>query len=382
MGGNRPQNHPSQPSGASSIRLRSLIGIVILGGLAMALIALQVAIVLDLQGDLQQVLLASILPITLALTMFIGGVGIYYYDLEEFSLRISGWAVFGMAAYLLAAWVGLVYFIPSGVSVASVDLRIGIFNLVASGGLLGFLVGIYDAHHRHVTHQLQAEHDRVTTLYQRLDVINRVLRHDLRNRVNVILGQASLLETFRERDVVEIGHEIRDAGEELITLSERTRQIAGLAPDQTATQPVDLAAMTRDVVTEIRSATDDETIRMECPDEVMVLAIPSIEVAIEELLGNSIEHAGTGNPGIDVSITVDTQWGGGEAELTIVDNGPGIPEAELAVIESGTETDLQHSSGLGLWIAKSIVDASNGELIFETDGKTGTTACIRLPLVE
>lgn len=372
--------HPTDyQQGVSKTRIRSLAGISILGGLGIALLGLQISVVLALNVSLWETILASILPVMLACTMVVGGVAINYYGLEDHSLRISNWTIFGMLAFLLAAWIGLVYFKPNTVSVASLDLRIGVFNLVASGGLLGFLVGMYDAHHRHVTNQLNAEHQRVTTLYQRLDVINRVLRHDIRNRVNVIQGKAEVLESADSMDVVDIGREINEASQDLIRLSQRTRRIASTDSGTTGIQRVDLVSIVQEAITTVEPASWDGEIKTDLPAEAFVIAIPSLEVAIEELLRNSIEHTDTA-PVITIMVSKDAGWLGGTAELVIADNGPGIPPEELAVIESGEETDLHHSSGLGLWIAKSVVDASTGVFKIKTSDNPGTTVHIRLPL--
>ncbi|MDZ7731370.1 MAG: ATP-binding protein [Natrialbaceae archaeon] len=67
--------------------------------------------------------------------------------------------------------------------------------------------------------------------------------------------------------------------------------------------------------------------------------------------------------------------------MTIVDNGPGIPDHELAVLDEGEETPLQHGSGLGLWLVYWLVDKSNGSLEFET-GEDGTSVTCLLPAAD
>jgi sensor histidine kinase regulating citrate/malate metabolism len=65
--------------------------------------------------------------------------------------------------------------------------------------------------------------------------------------------------------------------------------------------------------------------------------------------------------------------------IRIGDNGPGIPEHELQVLERGHETELRHSSGLGLWFVHWVVDASNGWITFETDDSDGSVVGLHLP---
>ena len=63
------------------------------------------------------------------------------------------------------------------------------------------------------------------------------------------------------------------------------------------------------------------------------------------------------------------------------DNGPGIPETELATLTERGGTDLLHGSGAGLWLTYTVVEESGGHIASDTDGD-GTTVRIRLPRAE
>lgn len=58
--------------------------------------------------------------------------------------------------------------------------------------------------------------------------------------------------------------------------------------------------------------------------------------------------------------------------VDIIDNGPGIPEEELAVFDRAFETQLDHSSGLGLWLVHWIVTESETQIQFEEKSPEGT----------
>ena len=60
------------------------------------------------------------------------------------------------------------------------------------------------------------------------------------------------------------------------------------------------------------------------------------------------------------------------------DSGPGLPELERAVLETGEETPLIHGQGLGLWLSYWIVTTLDGE-IEVSEAAQGTTIEIRLP---
>jgi len=74
----------------------------------------------------------------------------------------------------------------------------------------------------------------------------------------------------------------------------------------------------------------------------------------------------------------------GRARLAILDNGDGSPERERALItDDRTETRLEHSSGLGLWIAKWIVEQYDGTLSVKPNPDShGSNVVIELPAAD
>jgi signal transduction histidine kinase len=91
------------------------------------------------------------------------------------------------------------------------------------------------------------------------------------------------------------------------------------------------------------------------------------------------ENAAVHNDADDPEVTVRATGGGATPlQMTVTDNGPGIPEHELTPIRAGEETDLEHGSGLGLWLVEWGVAALDGRLSFEADDG-GTRVTIQLP---
>jgi signal transduction histidine kinase len=64
---------------------------------------------------------------------------------------------------------------------------------------------------------------------------------------------------------------------------------------------------------------------------------------------------------------------------SVADDGPGIPEMEIEVLESGEETPLAHSSGIGLWLVNWLTDHLNGQISFENREPRGSIVTVRLP---
>ncbi|WP_134672360.1 ATP-binding response regulator [Halorussus marinus] len=212
---------------------------------------------------------------------------------------------------------------------------------------------------------------------QRLQVFNRILRHNLRNDLNVVLGHAeNLLEENpgSEADVDVIKRKVI----ELIEISEKAREVGKTLDreDETRTQ-IDLAESIEHTVEEFRQSYPETEILVDCPDSVYAYADKTIDAAISEVLENAIEHTDCESPSVTVCVSrpVDES---GWVELAVLDDGPGIPEEEQEVLSEGKETALHHGSGLGLWLANWIVEKFGGELAFDDDRTDGSAVILRL----
>jgi len=212
---------------------------------------------------------------------------------------------------------------------------------------------------------------------QQLDVLNRLLRHNLRNEMNVIRGHAELLaETADDPDT---GRHVERILDTVDTVTERSDKVGTLtrAFDAAGPQSVDLEVTLRDAVGTVRGAHPSASIQFD-PAQASGLRVESgasIGLAFEELLHNAIEH-NDADPTVTISVVDDTDDKG--VTVRIADDGPGIGEQERTVIERGRETPLEHSSGIGLWLVAWIVRTVGGTIHFETDGD-GTTVVVQLP---
>ena len=210
---------------------------------------------------------------------------------------------------------------------------------------------------------------------QRLEVLNRVLRHNLRTDVNVILGYADLLRDDPD-DPRSLAGVIHGRAESLSELGEIARETQALMSDSASTpEPIDVGAELAKIVDELRAEFAGTRVELDAPPSVYVAAVPEITAALEHVCENACEHNDAETPRVDVSIA---PIGDDRVRLTVADNGPGIPSHELDVLERGRETQLDHGSGLGLWLVKWAVDGSGGDLAFEPNEPRGTVVTIDL----
>jgi signal transduction histidine kinase/DNA-binding NarL/FixJ family response regulator len=211
---------------------------------------------------------------------------------------------------------------------------------------------------------------------QRLQVFNRILRHNLRNDLNVVLGRAeNISEEFppaaSEASVIE------QKANELIEISEKAREVGKTldCEDRTEKQ-IDVTDCVERTCEEFRQSYPDADITAQTPESLPVFADKTLGAAIREVIENAIEH-NDDQPSVTVAVSTteeDSNW----VEVTISDNGPGIPEEEREVLTEGEETALHHGSGLGLWLTNWIVGKFGGEVSFDDYHTSGGAVTLRL----
>jgi len=102
--------------------------------------------------------------------------------------------------------------------------------------------------------------------------------------------------------------------------------------------------------------------------------------ALHHLIFNAVKFTGAGG-----TITVRTDGDDPEPTLTITDTGVGIPAADLPHLfdrfyrTADADTRADQGAGLGLSIAKAIIDAHHGSLHVSSEPGHGTTVRIVLP---
>ncbi|MDS0281908.1 PAS domain S-box protein [Haloarcula onubensis] len=223
-----------------------------------------------------------------------------------------------------------------------------------------------------VTHFLGFQQDvteqqRITRL---VELLNRVLRHNLRNELTVIEGYTDFVDDPPEG--TDLQEQIRRPLRRLVSLSERARELESLA--KKAHDPVRLDPDT------VLSAVADRyrgraTVDINVDTDRGICAGTELETALDELVTNAITHDPADSTSVSLSAHDDGEW----VVVTVADDGPGIPPMEVAVVEAGQETQLEHGKGLGLWLVNWVVTQYGGS--FQLSADDGTVARLRLPAV-
>ncbi len=206
---------------------------------------------------------------------------------------------------------------------------------------------------------------------QRLEVLNRVFRHNIRTETNIIDGYAGLL-TDGDGDgeaerIRESAMRIADTGEKARRITEVFEQGRGETESATLTDIVAKRAAA------VRDAHPEVDVRVESlPDA----SVPGV---FEYVVGNAIENAAEHNDAEDPWVEVRAEARESEIEIAVADNGPGIEPAERAVLERGSERPLDHASGLGLWLVTWGADIAGGDVAFSDNEPRGSVVTITVP---
>ena len=235
-----------------------------------------------------------------------------------------------------------------------------------------------------ITHFAAIERDISETAFtgQVLDVINRILRHNLRTSINVIDGYARLLEeTVEGPDEIAAAEAISDRTRRLETLSEKTTHIRNLMEGRSEKQLVDLPT----ILSYIEQCREDHpeatvTIANTVTEEIAIKNGSLLQLAIEESVENAVIHNDEGQPRIEITLSKTDDPS--QLCIAIADNGSGIPQAEWDVITANQETPLRHSSGIGLWLIYWSITALGGTVELARYGSYGSVLSYRLPLVD
>jgi signal transduction histidine kinase len=210
-----------------------------------------------------------------------------------------------------------------------------------------------------------------------------VLRHDIRNDLQIVLGYAESLDDFLDADgagsehVEQVVRSARDA----VEITETAGDVAEVMLTADAeTKPVGLGCVLDEQVSEVRSTYEDTVLTTDG-------TIPDVDVRADNMLGsvfrnlltNAVEH----NDGAIRKVTVAAAADADTATVRVADNGPGIPDDRKdAIFEEGEKGLDSGGTGLGLYLAETLVDRYGGDIRVGDNDPNGAVFTVELPVVD
>ena len=197
-----------------------------------------------------------------------------------------------------------------------------------------------------------------------------------------ILGRSNVAQEVQERARGIIRAETGRMARLVKDLADAAHLAAGRFRIEPA--PCDLAEIAREQLDLARARLERHTLHLDAPPEMVPTMCDRdrISQVLSNLLANAIKHTTGGE--IRVRLWVEAE----RARLAVSDEGPGIPADRLNVIfepyrrlANNGDGDDPDGAGLGLHIAKGIVEAHGGRIWVENAEGRGATFNLSLPLV-
>jgi len=209
---------------------------------------------------------------------------------------------------------------------------------------------------------------------QRLEVLNRVFRHNIRTNTQVIMGNAEYLAT---RNSASKAQKVQQKAQEIEQVSEDIRTVLDIFErGRKPPRPVRLRNVLRECQELVCTEYPDVRLEYECDFDVYY-----VDSVLGEVLLNIVENAAQHNTNPDPKLWIDVTSEGDHVRVSVADNGPGIDEEELSLIKNRTETPLEHGTGFGLAIAMWGTESADGEITFEERDPTGLRVTVDVPIL-
>ncbi|WP_340101867.1 HAMP domain-containing sensor histidine kinase [Salinibaculum salinum] len=295
-------------------------------------------------GDIYE-LAATSLGVVLGLAIVGAAAVLYRSDVSTaHALRVAGWNTLGVAVLGSVLLLAMEY---PGVSLPTPIAA----SILGVSAVAHILIGFNDVR-RIRAGELAREREK-------LAVLNRLARHNLRNQAQILTSAGELVAEHTADETGRAAAErVQNGAARIATINTKLKRFQDVTERDAPLSSLDAARVLESAVAPYREVHPDIDIAVEASDGLAVEASEDLEIALDELLENAFEHGDAAATGVTISATAD----GNQVELTVSDGGPGIPDHEWqAVSGETTQTQLEHASGLGLWVVKAVVERVDGD---------------------
>ncbi|EMA58977.1 ATP-binding protein [Halorubrum kocurii] len=214
-----------------------------------------------------------------------------------------------------------------------------------------------------------------------LRLLNQVMRHDIRNDLQLVGAYAELLDDHVDEEGREYLDVIKRNTQSAVSLTTTVRDLAEvMLREETEPSRVSLERVLSQQVEEVRSAYSEAVFTVDGSfPGADVVADEMLSSVFRNLLRNAVQHNDETPPKVTVSARVDEARG--VAEVRVADNGPGIPESHRDEVFGKGEKGLDSpGAGIGLYLVRSLVEIYGGDVWIEDNEPKGTVFVVQLPL--
>ena len=214
-----------------------------------------------------------------------------------------------------------------------------------------------------------------------LETLNQVLRHDIRNDLQLITAYTDFLdgecETADKQQYIDT---ISESADHAVELTQTARELSEVMLSKgVKEQRVTLQTMLTNEVTDVQASYPGAALEFgtEIPS-VTLAANDMISSVFRNLLKNAIQHNDKEVAEVIVSATDHED----AVTVTVADNGPGVSDDQKKTIFGKGERGLDSSgTGIGLHLVNTLVDIHDGEVWIEDNDPAGARFTVELPTI-
>ncbi|WP_396611733.1 PAS domain S-box protein [Haloferax sp. S1W] len=214
-----------------------------------------------------------------------------------------------------------------------------------------------------------------------LELLNQIVRHDIRNDMSIIQGYGGLLRESIPESLEKDVDRILDASRHTTELTKTARDIVKVLSNEqeSAVVAVELEPVLAEQVEDLRTRFADETVEIvgDVPDAT-VCANGLLGTVFQNLLHNAVQH----NVKDEIHVSVTATEHDESVVVSVADNGPGIADEYKETIFGKGEKGLESpGTGMGLYLVSTLVDQYGGSVWVEDNDPEGAVFNVELEKV-
>jgi two-component system sensor histidine kinase HydH len=245
-----------------------------------------------------------------------------------------------------------------------------VFSLTAAVCLLALTFGLWISMQREAKQRERRERERQLTL---LGEMSAVLAHEIRNPLASLKGTAQLL--GEQLDAVSpLQKKVTRIVDEAKRLEELSSTLLDLVRSSSVEpKPVDPVKLVLGAAQSL--ASERIVVDAAAAPESWPLDAPRFEQVLKNLLQNALQASPEGARAVEVTVVVER----GKLTLRVRDHGAGLPPGSEQKIFEAFHTTRAHGTGLGLAVARRIVELHGGKLSAENHPEGGAVFTLVIP---
>jgi signal transduction histidine kinase len=244
-----------------------------------------------------------------------------------------------------------------------------------------------------MTHFLRVSMEQVRAREERLRRFNRMVTHELKNRIGAIRGASALLSEswIDAAQSATFQRIISQNGEALQRVLENLTELSRLEGESRQQRNVLLPQAAQEIARQLRDGASLAGVSVRLDDALPAVEVDAaaVELALSNYVSNAIKYSDKSKPArwvhVSGELTVSTAERDGELTVRVRDNGLGVPESSRAKLfeqfyraHTGTITGVE-GTGLGLSIVKDTIESLGGRVWAEFPSDGGSLFCFSLP---